>query len=133
MGSVNGIVISGLTALIYFGILPGMARKIRIQYPGAVYHVMNRWDRRETVFKEGQDCEVLLRKLEEACGIALWRVQAKNLHVFGRAALLRRPRVQGRAAALPYQEGKDLRPAPALWQAYDYCLMRSHFHDYAIN
>jgi hypothetical protein len=27
----------------------------------------------------------------------------ENLHVFGRAALLRRPRVQGRAAALPYQ------------------------------
>jgi len=24
---------------------------------------------------------------------------------FGRAALLRRPRIQGRAAALPYQEG----------------------------
>jgi hypothetical protein len=36
----------------------------------------------------------------------------KNLHAFGRAALLRRPRVQGRAAALPYQEGGDLCPAP---------------------
>jgi hypothetical protein len=30
--------------------------------------------------------------------------QDKILH--GRAALLRRPRVQGRAAALPYQEGE---------------------------
>jgi hypothetical protein len=36
----------------------------------------------------------------------------KNLYVFGRAALLRRPRVQGRAAALPYQEGEDFCHAP---------------------
>jgi hypothetical protein len=34
-------------------------------------------------------------------------VQDKNLHVFGRAVLLRRPRIQGRAAALPCQEGED--------------------------
>jgi hypothetical protein len=39
-------------------------------------------------------------------------VQDKNLHVFGRAALLRRPRIQGRAAALPYLEDEDFRPAP---------------------
>ena len=36
----------------------------------------------------------------------------KNLHVVGRAALLRRPRIQGRAAALPCQKGEDLCPAP---------------------
>ena len=30
----------------------GMARKLRIQYPGAVYHVMNRGDRRESIFQE---------------------------------------------------------------------------------
>ena len=40
------------------------------------------------------------------------RAQDKNLHVFGRAALLRRPRIQGRAAALPYQEGEEFCPAP---------------------
>ena len=28
-----------------------MARKLRIQYPGAIYHVMNRGDRREPIFK----------------------------------------------------------------------------------
>jgi hypothetical protein len=28
-----------------------MARKLRIQYPGAVYHVMNRGDRREAIFQ----------------------------------------------------------------------------------
>jgi hypothetical protein len=34
------------------------------------------------------------------------------LHFFGSAALLRRPRIQGRAAALPCQEGEDFCPAP---------------------
>jgi hypothetical protein len=34
------------------------------------------------------------------------------LRITGRAALLRRPRIQGRAAALPYQEGEDFCPAP---------------------
>jgi hypothetical protein len=31
-----------------------MARKLRIQYPGAIYHVMNRGDRREGVFEDDQ-------------------------------------------------------------------------------
>jgi len=30
----------------------GMARNLRIQYPGAVYHVMNREDRRESIFHD---------------------------------------------------------------------------------
>jgi hypothetical protein len=29
-----------------------MARKIRIEYPGALYHAMNRGDRREAIFKD---------------------------------------------------------------------------------
>jgi putative transposase len=29
-----------------------MARKLRLQYPGAIYHVMSRGDRREPVFLE---------------------------------------------------------------------------------
>src|SRR6266511_1873329 len=33
----------------------GMARKLRIQYPGAVYHVMNRGDRRESIFHDNDD------------------------------------------------------------------------------
>jgi hypothetical protein len=34
------------------------------------------------------------------------------LPVFGRAALPRRPRIQGRAAALPYHNGEDFCPPP---------------------
>ena len=32
-----------------------MARKLRVQYPGAVYHVMNRGDRREPIYADDQD------------------------------------------------------------------------------
>ena len=28
-----------------------MARKLRVEYEGAIYHVMNRGDRRELIFK----------------------------------------------------------------------------------
>ena len=45
-------------------------------------------------------------------GISAQRAQDENLRVFGRAALPRRPRIQGRAAALPYQDGEDFCPAP---------------------
>ena len=36
------------------------------------------------------------------------KVQDRILHVLGRAALPRRPRIQGRAAALPYRDGEEL-------------------------
>ena len=44
-----------------------MARKLRVQYSGAIYHVMNRGDRREPIFKDDQDRECFLATLGEAC------------------------------------------------------------------
>jgi hypothetical protein len=32
-----------------------MARKLRIEYPGAIYHVMNRGDHREIIFRDDED------------------------------------------------------------------------------
>ncbi len=32
-----------------------MARSLRIQHPGAIYHVINRGDRREDIFLDDQD------------------------------------------------------------------------------
>ena len=37
-----------------------MARKLRVQYPGAIYHVMNRGDRREPIFVDDKDRLLLL-------------------------------------------------------------------------
>ncbi len=31
-----------------------MPRKLRVQYPGAIYHVMNRGDRRDAIFAEAE-------------------------------------------------------------------------------
>jgi hypothetical protein len=42
-------------------------------------------------------------------------VQDGFLRLSGRAALLRRPRIQGRAAALPYQSGGEFCAAPGLF------------------
>ena len=39
-----------------------MARKLRVQYPGALYHVMNRGDRREPIFKDDIDRKLFLTK-----------------------------------------------------------------------
>ena len=33
----------------------GVARKLRVEYPGAIYHLMNRGDRRESIFKDDED------------------------------------------------------------------------------
>ena len=43
-----------------------MARKLRIQYVGAVYHVMNRGDRREAIFHDDADRRRFVETLAEA-------------------------------------------------------------------
>jgi len=50
-----------------------LARKGRIQYPGAVCHVMNRGDRREVIFADDQDRRCFLETLEEALQKTGWR------------------------------------------------------------
>lgn len=42
-----------------------MARPLRVEYPGAFYHVMNRGNRRQTVFESEADLELFLDKLGE--------------------------------------------------------------------
>jgi hypothetical protein len=39
-----------LTSFGRFGVLAPMARKLRIEYAGAICHVMNRGDRQEPIF-----------------------------------------------------------------------------------
>jgi putative transposase len=51
-----------------------MPRKLRIQYPGAMYHVMNRGDRRENIFWDKPDREVFISTLGEACRQTEWQV-----------------------------------------------------------
>lgn len=44
-----------------------MARSVRIQYPGAVYHVMCRGDRREPIFMGDHDRFLMIETLEDTC------------------------------------------------------------------
>ncbi len=53
-----------------------MARKLRVEYPGAIYHVMNRGDRREPIFRDDQDRQRFIATLGEACGKTGWQVHA---------------------------------------------------------
>jgi REP element-mobilizing transposase RayT len=53
-----------------------MARRLRIQYPGAIYHVMNRGDQREAIFRDDDDRRQLLLTLGEACRKTEWQVHA---------------------------------------------------------
>ena len=44
-----------------------MSRKLRIEYPGAMDHVMNRGDQREDIFRDDEDRQKFLATLGEAC------------------------------------------------------------------
>src|SRR6266705_5641793 len=53
-----------------------VARKLRVQYPGALYHVMNRGDRREPIFRDDADRQSFLATLGEVCVKTGWQVHA---------------------------------------------------------
>ena len=47
-----------------------------MEYPGAIYHIMNRGDRREAIFRDDQDRKRFLSTLGEACQKTSWEVHA---------------------------------------------------------
>jgi len=56
-----------------------MARKLRVEYPGAIYHVLNSGDRREPIFQDGPDRRRFLETLAETCatpGLERWGIGA---------------------------------------------------------
>lgn len=53
-----------------------MARKPRVEYAGAIYHVMSRGNHSEGIFRSDTDCESFLSALGEACGRTGWHVHA---------------------------------------------------------
>ena len=65
-----------LTEVPFCKSVGGMARKLRLEYAGAIYHVMNRGDRGEPIFKGDADRVRFLETLGEACAKTDWEVQA---------------------------------------------------------
>jgi len=53
-----------------------MPRQVRLEYEGAVYHVMNRGDRREDIVRDDKDRERFVETLGEACQKTGWQVHA---------------------------------------------------------
>jgi putative transposase len=53
-----------------------MARKTRIEFPGAIYHVLDRGDRRESIYGDDEDRRGFLTSLGEACQRTGWRIHA---------------------------------------------------------
>ena len=53
-----------------------MPRKLRLEYVGAIYHVMNRGDRREDIFLDDEDRCRFVQTLAETCEKTDWQVHA---------------------------------------------------------
>ena len=53
-----------------------MARKTRVEFPGAIYHVLDRGDRREAIYVDDEDRRMFLAALAEGCKRTGWRVHA---------------------------------------------------------
>src|SRR5512147_2219467 len=53
-----------------------MPRRLRIQFPGAMYHAMSRGNRRQKIFLDDVDRQDFLKTLAEACQKTGWQVHA---------------------------------------------------------
>ncbi len=58
------------------GILLSMARKIRIEFEGALYHVMARGNQGRAIYSDDQDRKLWLETLTEACEKTGWHIHA---------------------------------------------------------
>jgi REP element-mobilizing transposase RayT len=68
-----------------------MARPLRIEYDGAYYHVMNRGNRRQTVFRQPQDYDLFLAKLAVAAAafgvdVLAYCLMPNHFHLYVRTA-----------------------------------------------
>jgi putative transposase len=66
-------VLTGKTRGVVSGAVP---RPLRIEFPGAVYHVMARGNNRQPIFKADSDRHLFLRTVGDACQKTGWRVHA---------------------------------------------------------
>jgi putative transposase len=55
---------------------PFVARPLRIEYPGAIYHVLSRGDRREAIVKDDGDRNLFLEILGRTCRRMAWEIHA---------------------------------------------------------
>lgn len=49
-----------------------MARPLRLEFSGALYHVTSRGDRREDIYEDDKDRQACLSILDSVCGTYNW-------------------------------------------------------------
>ena len=64
-----------------------MARPLRIEYPGAIYHVMSRGNQRRAIFDDERDYQRLLQGLEQSVRRFGWEMLSfalmpNHIHLF---------------------------------------------------
>jgi hypothetical protein len=74
-----------------------MARKLRIEYPGAIYHVLSRGDRREPIFRGGSDREMFLESLGQVRAKTGWAMETSLAGLVFRDEVFRRELVEATA------------------------------------
>ena len=83
-------VIGGSSLSLFYVLLcdrnKGMVRPLRIEYPNAWYHVMNRGRRGENIFSDNTDYEIFLRVLQESaelfdCRVAAFCLMSNHYHL----------------------------------------------------
>ena len=57
--------------VIHFSVMP---RQLRLEYEGAIYHVMARGNRRQSIYRDDRDRLAWLDFLSRACQRTGWRV-----------------------------------------------------------
>ena len=95
-----------------------MPRKLRVQYPRAIDHVMSRGDRREDIFLDDVDHQDFLKTPAEACQKTGWQVPAccltrNHFHLWASTASggTMRPAARRSRGAWRRGEGKESTPA----------------------
>ena len=58
-----------------------MPRKLRVEYPDAIYHLINRGDRLEEIIRDDADRTRFLEILGQACAKTGWQVLTYPLSV----------------------------------------------------
>jgi hypothetical protein len=61
-----------------------MARPLRIEFAGALYHITSRGDRREAIFDDDEDRERFLAGLGEVVGRYNWVCQSIGTRICSR-------------------------------------------------
>jgi len=87
-----------------------MPRSVRIEYAGAVYHVMCRGDRREAIFHDDDDRRMMLQTLGEVCGRTGFAVHSYVLMTNHYHLLIETPEPNQREKGSPMKS--EVKPDP---------------------